>query len=382
MEPILTNKGLLIHGAPGSGKTFTGKMLLKDTVLLRIDTNSLKSIKNIKSYILDRLTKKSITMMFGSNKGRGLLIDDLHVFYKYDKIAFRSIIEFLREGSFYGAKVVATCCNTFLKNKELSRLKVDYHKINITKSIYYNKCLAIIHNENQQGITRDITHDNLMILIHNSKHNLNSFCSELSLMGESDKLLIQEKDEFDPIIKITENLLLQKYSISEIFRICENDEMIIGFNLLENHLSYITEYDSEIDIFQCLIQGDISQSFMVRNNDSLSKNYFMLLSICYLNTYIHKYHINHVNHKPDIIYNKYISKSMASIISFNSYLRNPLQNDAFIIYLLDTFFETSSECIRVKLLSIYNELPKELENVNKKYKHFYGRTINLKSLFS
>tara|TARA_B110000971_G_scaffold220975_1_gene266319 strand:+ start:2420 stop:3550 length:1131 start_codon:yes stop_codon:yes gene_type:complete len=376
MEPIVTNKGLLIHGLPGSGKTFIGTMLLKDTIMLRIDTNSLKLIKNIKSYILDRLTKKSVTMMFGSNKSRGVLIDDLHVFYKYDKIAFRSIIEFLKEGSFYGAKVIATCCNTFLKNKELAKLKTGYHEIINSKSVYYNKCLSIVKKRNKCGIT----HDKLMKLITNSNLNLNSFCSELSLIGNSNILLLQEKDTFDPIVKITENLLLQKYSIREIFRICENDEMIIGFNLLENYLSYITDYGGDNDIFLCLIQGDISQSFMVRNNDSLSKNYFMLLSICQINSYIHKY--PRINPDPDIIYNKYISKSMASIISFNSYLRNPLKNDSFIIYLLDTFSETGSECIRQKLLSIYNELPKELENVNKKYKYFYDSTINLKSLGS
>jgi hypothetical protein len=315
-------------------------------------------------------------MMFGSNKSRGVLIDDLHVFYKYDKIAFRSIIEFLKEGSFYGAKVIATCCNTFLKNKELAKLKTGYHEIINSKSVYYNKCLSIVKKRNKCGIT----HDKLMKLITNSNLNLNSFCSELSLIGNSNILLLQEKDTFDPIVKITENLLLQKYSIREIFRICENDEMIIGFNLLENYLSYITDYGGDNDIFLCLIQGDISQSFMVRNNDSLSKNYFMLLSICQLNSYIHKY--PRINPDPDIIYNKYISKSMASIISFNSYLRNPLKNDSFIIYLLDTFSETGSECIRQKLLSIYNELPKELENVNKKYKYFYDSTINLKSLGS
>ena len=169
MEPIVTNKGLLIHGLPGSGKTFIGTMLLKDTIMLRIDTNSLKLIKNIKSYILDRLTKKSVTMMFGSNKSRGVLIDDLHVFYKYDKIAFRSIIEFLKEGSFYGAKVIATCCNTFLKNKELAKLKTGYHEIINSKSVYYNKCLSIVNNRNKSGIT----HDKLMKLITNSNLNLN-----------------------------------------------------------------------------------------------------------------------------------------------------------------------------------------------------------------
>ena len=371
MEP----KILLIHGTPGSGKTFIGKMLLEGRILLQIDTNSLKSLKNVKDYIVDILTKKSVTLMFGENRSRGVLLDDLHIFCKYDKIAFRSIIEFLKSESFYGAKIVATCCTTFLKNKDLCKLKINYREIKNTKSVYYKKCLEIFNNDND---TVNITHDKLMELINNSNYNLNSFCSELKLMrNKCDKLIIQKKDTFNPIVNITKDLLIRKYSVNEIFRICENDEMIIGFNLLENYLSYITEYDGG-DIYQCLIYADISQSFMVRNNDSLTKNYFMLLSIYSLNSYIHKYYRPYSN--DEIIYNKYISRSMASTISHNSYLRNPLKNDAFIIYLLDTFLKTESEFICKKLLSIYNVWPKELENINKKYKYFYGHIINLKSL--
>ena len=109
-------KPLLIYGSPGCGKTYLANELLKDTVLLRIDLNLLKGIHNCKEYILDRLKKRNVTLMFhNKNDQRGLLIDDIHIFYKYDKSSYKLIIELIKEGKYYGSKIILTCCNTFLK---------------------------------------------------------------------------------------------------------------------------------------------------------------------------------------------------------------------------------------------------------------------------
>ena len=83
---LLCNKPLLIYGNPGTGKTHLALNLLNDTILLRIDVSQLKEIKNMKNYILDRLKKRNVTLMFEEkNEKRGLLIDDIHIFHKYDK---------------------------------------------------------------------------------------------------------------------------------------------------------------------------------------------------------------------------------------------------------------------------------------------------------
>ena len=42
------NIPLLIYGKPGCGKTHIALELLKDTILLRLDSINLKDIKNIK----------------------------------------------------------------------------------------------------------------------------------------------------------------------------------------------------------------------------------------------------------------------------------------------------------------------------------------------
>ena len=83
---------VLIYGKPGSGKSFIARELLKETIKTIIDTSHIKDHKYLKDYIRNMLNKKNITLMFNeSNEQRGLIIDDLHVFYKHDKLSYKSI---------------------------------------------------------------------------------------------------------------------------------------------------------------------------------------------------------------------------------------------------------------------------------------------------
>ena len=98
---------LLIYGNPGCGKSYLANELLKDTILLRIDLNLLRGIQNSKEYILDRLKKRNVTLMFhNKNEQRGLLIDDIHVFYKYDKSGYKSLLEFIKDKQYYKSKII------------------------------------------------------------------------------------------------------------------------------------------------------------------------------------------------------------------------------------------------------------------------------------
>ena len=128
----------MIYGNPGCEKSYLANELLKDTVLLRIDLNLLRGIQNSKEYILDRLKKRNVTLMFQNiNEQRGLLIDDIHIFYKHDKVSYKSIIEFIKDKKYYGSKIILTCCISFLKNKDLCKLKIQNYEIKYNKSEYY-----------------------------------------------------------------------------------------------------------------------------------------------------------------------------------------------------------------------------------------------------
>ena len=140
---------LLIYGYPGTGKTTLALELLKGTILLRIDTILLKNNKNIKEYITDALKKRNVTLMFSEKReSRGLLLDDIHIYYKYDKSSYKSMIEFIKDNNYYHSKIILTCDRTFLKNKELIRLKLNQFELNYTYSSYYKICITILKDKN------------------------------------------------------------------------------------------------------------------------------------------------------------------------------------------------------------------------------------------
>ena len=100
---------LFIFGKPGIGKTTLAKELLKDTIILRIDTNDLKKHKDIGYYISNSLGKKNITLMFQKSiPKRSLFIDDLDIFYKNDKSSYKSILHFLTKTTHLDCKIIIT----------------------------------------------------------------------------------------------------------------------------------------------------------------------------------------------------------------------------------------------------------------------------------
>ena len=73
---------LFITGPPGAGKTSLALELLKDTVLLRIDSSLIKQHKDLTQYILNSIRKRNITLMFQEKQNRSILLDDLDVFLR------------------------------------------------------------------------------------------------------------------------------------------------------------------------------------------------------------------------------------------------------------------------------------------------------------
>ena len=335
---IKKNKPLLIYGLPGCGKTYLASELLKDTILLRIDSLNLKDIKNIKKYIIDRIQKKNITLMFQESKEtRGLLIDDLNNFYKYDKNSFNGIIDFLKEKKYYGNKIIITCNNNFIKNKYLKRINIQSIHLKYDYNQYYKICLSISKDKKYK-----YNLDELDVKIYESNYNFHKFKSDCSNLVNN----ISIRDNFDDIEETTNKLCKKKYHINDIFRYCNGDEKIILLNMIENiNDKNIYKIYNFINVFN--------------NKDIFLKKYELLnIPICFINKYM-----NYNNHK--IIYNRYVSLNM---ITF----KNNKKYDEYLYYLIDTFVKHDK----------YKDIILTYEKNNLKYYiEMYENINNIKVLF-
>lgn len=343
----LLNKSnpLLIHGNPGSGKSYLSMNLSDNMVVTKIDSSMLKSIKS-KDYLIDIVKKRNITLMFSEQKEKCLLIDDIHVFQKYDRSFFKMIIDFIKEKKYYQTYVILICNNSFLKNKELMKIKkyITYHEIKYTYSQYYKICLEIAKvNKYEYSL------DDLDKKIFHSNYNLNNFKS-------SCEEKINEKDNYDPIEIVTKDLVTNKYKLNELFRLCEGDEILLAYNLLENLERIIkTDLRKYYKIYRNFINSDILEYNIVKNDKELSVKYMSILSIANINYFIN---MNHVN----IIMNRYISKCMVlTNVKKIPYLE-------FYIYMINSVEKYNNENYK-RNISLIDR--KKLNKLNKIYNFFY-----------
>ena len=306
------NKPLLIYGNPGSGKTHLALDLLKDTVLLRIDSSHLKGISDMNQYINDRVGKRNITLMFQKkNECRGLLIDDIHIFQKHDKKSFNLIIDFLKKGQFYNNKIIITCDTLFIKNKHFVRCKISSIKCEYSYNEYYKICLRIIIKKKFK-----LSLDELDMKIYQSNYNFNKLLSDYKGANHS------VRDNFDGIEELTNKLCKRKYNINEVFMECMGDEKIILLNMIENINVNLLKIYAYVDLFN--------------NSDIFIKDYELLNIPIYM---INK-NINYDN--KDIIYNRYISKNMITH-------KNNKVLDDYLLYLIDTYMKYSKYYDHLKL---------------------------------
>ena len=343
------SKPLLIHGGSGSGKSYLSMNLSNDMVLTKIDSSMLKTIKS-KDYLLDIIKKRNITIMFSEKKeNRCLLIEDIHIFHKYDRTFYKILVEFIKDRKYYNTYIILTCNNTFLKNKELLKIKkyLTYHEIKYTYSQYYKLCLEIAGGNKYKY---KYTLDDLDKKIYFSAFNLNNFKSSCEeTINNKDN-----KDNYDSIDIVTKDLITNKYKLNELFRLCEGDEIILAYNLLENlEIIVKTDLRKYYKIYRSFINSDIIEYNIVKYDKELSVKYMSILSIANLNYFIN---MNNTN----IIMNIYISKCMV--------LANvkPIPNLDFMIYIIDTLNKYKDEEYKLKLVNDIN-----FKKIEKIYNIFY-----------
>ena len=95
------NKPLCIYGKNGIGKTSLANLLLSKYKIITVNTDFIKSNKNINDYLDLSLGKKDICMMFNKNFNsyKSLIFDNLDDISKCDKNLFKNCINWITDNS-------------------------------------------------------------------------------------------------------------------------------------------------------------------------------------------------------------------------------------------------------------------------------------------
>ncbi len=348
-----SNKPLFICGKPGSGKTSLGKDILKDRVITHIDSLYMKNNTDIREYIQNIIQKRNITLMFEQKKEkRGLLIDDIDIFYKYDKKIFKSIINLLGS-NLYDTKVILTCSIKFINNRSLNKL--SYSKLTL---IYNNHTLLKICENICKKNKINLSLIEKRKLIVKSSNNINTLIS--LIISEKNDIITHELDNYDEEEILYKNLFEKKYTINDIIRIYSYSKIKISLDLLENIFDITKDIKLIKKIYNYYVFSDILETKSI--NYSHIKEYDMILTIYNFHTNIVNLNLKNNNFIP----NKYISKSL---IHVHSKKINCI-NDIIYFYLYSFSINKYDENIINELLRI----DKNTLNVFIKTFNFYNNS--------
>lgn len=362
------NKPLCIYGKNGIGKTSLANLLLKKYKIITLNTDFIKSNKNINDYLDLSLGKKDICMMFNKdfNTYKSLIFDNLDDISKYDKNLFKNCINWITNNS----------CSEKFKNNPIIFILSDnnINKKQFNSIINLSLLFELKYSDNIFiKIVKNILHQrkiklskkNLDIILKKSDKNLHILQSNLDINIENNY-----KDFTGEIDNITDKILNDDFEIDNIIMHSYNDYNIISLNLLENlHLFFEENFLKKyIYIYENVCIADNINSIMIKNHNYDLLDYILLQNLVIP---IQKIKIYNKNKIENLIYNKYVSKSIYYLSNYNKFTYNNLNislNDLYYeLFLIDKNKEREKDINKSlldKFIKIYNWV--YLSNLTKK----------------
>ena len=84
-------------------------------------------------------------MMFEKCKSnRGIIIDNIEIFHKYDKKSYKSILNLLNMNNFYETKIIITTSNKFIIHRSLLKLNLIKLHLNYNKHLFHKIATNIV----------------------------------------------------------------------------------------------------------------------------------------------------------------------------------------------------------------------------------------------
>ena len=294
---------IIIYGASGTGKTSLANYILKDFTKITINLDFCKSGKHLNEYLDMSLYKKSITMMFDNkNINKAILFDDLNYIQDYDKKLFKSIVDFSKK-KVTNHPIIYVFNHINHKNIQIIYKKAIPINLSFTKNQYVSIIKEYLNCPLEVNIHELVKKSNYNF--HMIKSNLEFYKNDFHKIQNYDR----QKGELSSFIR---NIF--HCNMDELYRFCSSDYTIISLNILENCVEWLWNqkkltYQNKIkllnEIYHLNCIGDNLLTFIHIINDWQLLEHLLTFSvvipICKLNKQVKI---------KDIIYNKYISKSI------------------------------------------------------------------------
>ena len=360
-------KSLCIYGNPGTGKSTLANYILKNWTKIYIRSDFCKNGILLDNFLKESLYKKSITMMFGTNIYKALIIDDIFYIHNNDKKLFKSIINFSKK-EIKNHPIVYILNTINHKDFKLIIKKSYPFKIDLSgqQLIDITKKYLLQNKSFSNNIIKELVQKSNNNL-HNIKVNISFYKNKFNNINQFDTY----DDELSEHIKN----MFRKNTILELYNNAYTDYNIIGLNILENLPDWIRPLETKIkNITLDEIYHLYSISELYSNNIHEHNNwdYIEHIITCNIVSPIILLRLNKIE-ITKVDYNKYISKSIIYI--HNCKLLNQNNLDTNILYFLYNMLNTYYN-FNIPILK-----KKELEDKIIQYINYYNIPINISDKF-
>ena len=250
-KKLLTKRGFYIYGAPGAGKTFFVKQLLKklNYDIVMYDAGDVRNKNVIETITKHNMSDRNVLSMLKKNvKKIAIVMDEIDGMNNGDKGGINSLIKLIRPKKTNKQKKEDTtmlpiiCIGNYHTDKKIKEMMKVCIKIEIKKP--KNSEIKNILMELMPNLENSLL-DNLINYIEGDLRKLDSvyriYNNQQEILKNSLVLKIFEKKNYNENTKnITKLLLKNKYSLKDHSVIMnETDRTSIGLLYHENIIDYL-----------------------------------------------------------------------------------------------------------------------------------------------
>ena len=376
---IATCQRLLILGKPGTGKTALANVCLANHIVLRIDSYHLKQWDYIQERLRLHRTQRNVLRMFQEDSGvtdtKGILLDTVEVFYRYDKKSYAWFEELFK--SCYESiplKVILVMDDHLQNVRSLTQIthQESHLRVHLTHSKRtYDRGVR----KQCQADARVWSADAIQSVIAESK---GSFSKAQELIASGPTRIHRITDDFTGFIGFSEttarlrDLLKHPYSFEERLRLSASSSTL-QLNALDRVTPFLVKYPKDVfDIYRGYRYAETMETFVNTHHEWGMAPYADCMGFMGLATIFRaRAPVALPTHLP---HHSYLSKSL---IQHHGSVASPTVPEATLYHDIYNFYVEGLPIPEATLQSLETRTTKEKGKITQLFKYAYQMKIRI-----